>query len=910
MLDSLSDNRASAKHRRLRSWALHGMYLALICGIVLASTLSYRQRVAASRSLAAQLTLNRLGASTQNIRNVVWLSIAAREVSPESDASIGHAREQLTACFSLLRTQIHDVKLSDQLSQTVSSYLTSIDVQHKLIHAGRFEEARRLDFDEISPELEVLQQEIQQAAASEEMLGGAAASKSQAEALSAAFLLLTTVTMVGVRYRMRKQAEEALRKSELQYRLLFDANPLPMWVSEHGTLKFLAVNEAAVRHYGYSKQEFLAMTIAQIRPEEDIPALLRARARPIHGLQEAELWRHLKKDGTVIHVEIVRHDLEFHGTPAELVAAHDVTMKLQSEEALRRAEEKYRTIFENAVLGIFQASLDGRPLAVNPALARMHGYDSPEEFFAEVSNVGAQLFVDSRRMEDLVRAVSETDVVTGAEIEVYRKDRSRKWMSVNLRAVRDPNANLKWLEGTVEDISGRKAAEERVHYLAYYDALTGLPNRALLQDRLTKALASARRRKEKVGLIFIDLDRFKTINDSLGHSFGDLLLRDVAERLKGWARAQDTVARIGGDEFLFVLTALKDVSDAAIAAERIMDVMAPDFVIQGRSFTVTCSAGISMFPNNGSDSETLIKNADAAMYCAKESGRNAFRFFTAEMNAEVVERLTLEHSLRLALDRQELFLMYQPQMEISTGKVVGAEALLRWQHPEIGLVSPDRFIRIAENSGLIIPIGEWVLRTACLQAKAWQDRGLPAIPVSVNISAVQFRQEGFRELIKRTLRDTDLPPHSLELELTESLLLSNSDVIFSVLRELKDMGLKLAIDDFGTGYSSLSYLRQFPVHRLKIDRSFIKDVAVDSDDAAITAAIISMAKSLNLRTIAEGVENDAQMAFLRAHHCDEIQGYFFSKPLTADLATSMLLRSDVLVAEPQTMESAAIPPER
>ena len=381
--------------------------------------------------------------------------------------------------------------------------------------------------------------------------------------------------------------------------------------------------------------------------------------------------------------------------------------------------------------------------------------------------------------------------------------------------------------------------------------------------------------------MFLDLDRFKIINDSLGHTFGDLLLQDVAERLRKWARAQDTVARIGGDEFVIVLTALNDLPDAAVAAKRIMDAMAARFVIQGRTFNVSCSIGISMFPEHGTDSETLIKNADAAMYCAKENGRTVFRFFTEEMNALVVERLTIEHDLRLALENKELFMMYQPQMDMASGKIVGLEALIRWRHPQLGLVPPDRFIRIAENSGLIIPIGEWVLKTACSAARKWQDQGLPAVPIAINVSAVQFRQDGFRELIKKVLSETRLAPQYLELELTESLLLSNGDLTFPVLQELKAMGVKLAIDDFGTGYSSLSYLRQFPVHKLKIDRSFIQNVAVSPDDSSITAAIISLGKSLNLKVIAEGVESEEQMAFLRAHQCDEIQGYYFSKPLTA-----------------------------
>jgi predicted signal transduction protein with EAL and GGDEF domain len=348
------------------------------------------------------------------------------------------------------------------------------------------------------------------------------------------------------------------------------------------------------------------------------------------------------------------------------------------------------------------------------------------------------------------------------------------------------------------------------------------------------------------------------------------------------------VARLGGDEFLIVLTNVKEIADASVAAERFMHAMTAEFVVQGHSLSISCSVGISMFPEHGTDSEILIKNADAAMYSAKESGRNNFRFFTEDMNAQGVERLTLENGLRLALDKKELFLVYQPQVDIVSGKIIGLEALLRWQHPTLGLVPPDKFIRIAENCGLIVPIGEWVLRTACSQARKWQDEGIPAVSVAVNVSAVQFRQEGFCQLIRKVLDETGLSPQHLELELTEGLLLANADVTFSVLQELTDMGLTLAIDDFGNGYSNFTYLRQFRVSKLKIDRSFIRDVAVNPDDAAITTAIISMAKSLNLKVIAEGVEDEAQMSFLRAHQCDEIQGYYFSKPLAVDKVADKL----------------------
>src|ERR1700722_12812863 len=687
----------------------------------------------------------------------------------------------------------------------------------------------------------------------------------------------------------RRRAQDAMAENERRFRSLFDLNTLPTWLFARKSLKFLAVNEAAIRHYGFSRLEFLAMTIADIRPEADIPSLLEGTSKRIHGLQEATTWKHRKKDGAIIEVEIVAHEMDFQGIDAELVAVHDVTERKDGEratnllvEALRQAEEKYRAIFEESVVGIFQVAADGRPLRVNRAFAEIHGYDSPEQLLAEVSNVAFQIFFDPKRGEELGHALDEVGAVCGAEPEVQRRDGTRRFVRSNVRAVRDEGGNLVLREGTVEDITDRKVAEERVQFLAYYDALTGLPNRTLLQDRLEKALAAARRQKNKLALLYLDLDRFKDINDSLGHSVGDLFLQEVAERLKRWGRQQDTVGRLGGDEFLIMLTDAKDIPDAAVAAERLMDAMTTEFVVQGHSLNIGCSIGISIFPEHGADADTLIKNADAAMYSAKANGRNNFRFFTEEMNAQVVERLTLEKSLRLALDKKELFLMYQPQMDMATGKVVGLEALLRWQHPKFGLVPPDRFIRLAENSGLILPIGEWVLRTACSQARTWQEEGFPKVTVAVNVSAIQFRQEGFCRLIRKVLDETGLAPQYLELELTESLLLANADLMLAVVQKLKAMGLTLAIDDFGIGYSSFGYLRQFQVSKLKIDRSFIRDVAVNPDDAAITAAIISMAKSLKLRVIAEGVETEEQMSFLRAHHCDEIQGYYFSKPLTAD----------------------------
>ncbi len=946
-----------------------------------------------------------------------------------------------------------------------------------------------------------------------------------------ALVFMTFAVRAMVVQHRQGQSKESLRRSEIEYRLLFDNNPLPMWVFERKTLKFLAVNEAASRQYGFSRREFLAMTIADIRPEEDIPVLSRAIANPIHGLQEAALWRHRKKNGTIIDVEIVGHDLCFHGIEAELIAARDVTDRKRAEETV----QKLASIVEFSTDAIIGKTLDGVITSWNRAAEKMYGYTSTEVIGRDLSLlassetqaeirfilerirsgqsiehletkrltktgsivdvslsisplkdaagrvIGAstitrditlrklsekQLKLQSAALEAAASAIVITDfqgtiqwanhaftTLTGYSVEEVlgknprllnsglqprtyyadlwstvssgkvwhgelinrRKDgttyieemtitplaenvghatwthfiaikqditerkRAEKELRLTQFSVERASDSIFWsnsqghfvyvnkaacdslgysreellclsvpdlkphlpkeedwptfwedlkrrgsitFEGQntskqgrvfpvectanylefdgqeysfvfVRDITDRKVAEERVQFLALYDALTGLPNRTLLQDRLAKALAAARRQERKVALLFLDLDGFKDVNDSLGHSVGDLLLQEVAERLKTFGREQDTVARLGGDEFLITVTNVKDVPDAAVAAERLMDAMAAGFVIQGHSLSIGCCIGISIFPEHGANSEMLIKNADAAMYVAKADGRNNFRFFTEDMNGQVRERLALEHSLRLALPQNELFLMYQPQMDIATGRITGLEALLRWQHPNLGLVPPDKFIRIAENCGVIVAIGEWVLRTACSQARKWQEEGLPAVTVAVNVSAVQFRQEGFCALVRRVLHETGLAPQYLELELTESLLLANAELMLSVVQELKAMGLTLAIDDFGTGYSSFAYLRQFQIDKLKIDRSFIRDVAVNRDDAAITAAIISMARSLRLKVIAEGVEDEAQMSFLRGKQCDEIQGYYFSKPLTAAETADTLRRTAV-----------------
>jgi diguanylate cyclase (GGDEF)-like protein/PAS domain S-box-containing protein len=429
------------------------------------------------------------------------------------------------------------------------------------------------------------------------------------------------------------------------------------------------------------------------------------------------------------------------------------------------------------------------------------------------------------------------------------------------------------------DVSAARALSLQMIHTAQHDALTGLPNRTLLNDRVSQAIAFARRHLKQVAVLFLDVDGFKHINDSLGHPTGDKLLQSIARRLVDCARGSDTVSRQGGDEFVVLLSEMAHSEDAAIAARRMLQAVAGAHAIDGHELHVTTSIGVSVFPDDGVDAETLIKNADTAMYQAKENGRQNYQFFKPAMNARAVERQAIEEGLRHALQRDEFSLHYQPKINFRTGAIAGAEALIRWTHPTRGPVSPAQFIPVAEDCGLILPIGNWVLRRACEQARAWVDAGLPAATMAVNVSAREFRDESFLEGLFAILRETGLDPRALEIELTESVLMKHSESAASILRNLRQRGVQVAVDDFGTGYSSLSYLQKFPIDALKIDQSFVAQIATNGDDASIVTAVISMARSLKLRVVAEGVETLEQLSFLRARECDEAQGYYFSRPV-------------------------------
>jgi diguanylate cyclase (GGDEF)-like protein/PAS domain S-box-containing protein len=557
----------------------------------------------------------------------------------------------------------------------------------------------------------------------------------------------------------------------------------------------------------------------------------------------------------------------------------DITDLKRVEEQLRRSEARFRDFAEAAGEFVWETDTEQRYTFLSPKVRNVLEYAD-----AELIGRRASELMPEGEAERVAQWLEENTEPDGAFRDLEHKLLTRSgatvWITVNAVGVRDAAGQFVGHRGTVRDVTDRKHAEERISHLATRDPLTGLPNRLLLHDRLEQALVNARRSRESVALMFLDLDRFKNINDSLGHHVGDLLLKEVAARVQGCLRKGDTLSRLGGDEFVVTVEGLQHAEDAAQVARKILNSLAQPMDIAGNTLTTSCSVGISIFPADGDDSATLMKNADTAMYHAKEKGRRNYQFFSREMNIRAVERHDLETALRLALDRDEFVLHYQPQVDIASSRVIGVEALLRWQHPRKGLVAPSMFIDVAEETGLIEAIGLWALRAACDQNKRWQEAGLPPLRMAVNISARQFDQpREFAKSVHRILATTGLDPCWLELEMTESVLWKTADESIQVLRKLGKNGTHIAVDDFGTGYSSLAYLKQLPIHTLKIDRSFVRELGSNKESDVIVATIIGMAHSLNLSVTAEGVDNLAQLAMLKRLGCDEHQGFLFSKPL-------------------------------
>jgi len=553
--------------------------------------------------------------------------------------------------------------------------------------------------------------------------------------------------------------------------------------------------------------------------------------------------------------------------------------RLAAEAALRESETRFRDFADAAGEYVWEADTHGRFTYVSSRVQSVWGY-SDQELIGHGSSDFMPRGEADRVREWLQQHMQSDGSYRDLEHRILTKQGEMRWLLVNCVAIHDEHGRPAGYRGTGRDITDRKSAEARISYLATRDPLTELPNRVLFNDRLEQGIVAARRSGQSLALMFIDLDRFKNINDSLGHEVGDLLLKEVGARMQDCIRKGDTLSRLGGDEFVVTLEGLQQAEDAAQVAAKIIKALARPFEIAGYTLNTSCSIGISIFPEDADDDRTLMKNADTAMYHAKEKGRNNYQFFSPEMNVRAVERHSLETALRSALERNEFALHYQPQVDLRSGKVVGAEALLRWHHPERGLLAPATFIAVAEESGLIEPIGQWVLRSACQRAKAWQEAGYPPLKIAVNISARQLnRPREFSRGLSRILSTTGLDPRYLELEMTESLLLHNADENIAMLRKLGHDGVRIAVDDFGTGYSSLAYLRQLPIDTLKIDRSFVRDLESDPEDAAIIHAIVAMAHSLGLLVTAEGVETRTQLEALARIGCDEYQGYLFSKPL-------------------------------
>ncbi|HEX2531075.1 MAG TPA: EAL domain-containing protein [Burkholderiaceae bacterium] len=670
------------------------------------------------------------------------------------------------------------------------------------------------------------------------------------------------------------QSDAALCESEYKFRTFVEQSLVGLYVVQDDRIVYANHKSAELLDYKHA-EELLGMPVERLTAPEDLSMLQENLRRRLSGEVKSVRYRYraLRRDGQRVWLDVYGSVCEYEGRPAVIGVALDITQQVEFEHQSRLATR----VFEAASEGIVITDAASHIEAVNPAFTRITGYENTET----VGKVAHMLNGQAAHKRDMLAQLTQHGHWQG-EMRDRRKNGEwyPAWLSIS--TVRDADGRITNYVGVFTDNTRRKEAEMRLQFLATHDSLTGMLNRNGMMMRFVGELESARLHGRRLALLFIDLDRFKTVNDTLGHVAGDQLLVAAAERMQQHIKEQDIAARLGGDEFTVLLEDPAASGAAGKLAERLIAAMAQPFIIDDQEMFVTASIGIACYPADGHDAATLLKNADVAMYRAKERGRNTFRFFTSDMNVRAFEQLVLENSLRRALERGEFELHYQPQFSTATGRIVGAEALIRWRHPELGLVLPDTFIAMAEQNGLIVPIGAWAMREACRQGKAWHDAGLCFGRIAVNLSARQFMSGDLLDTIREALDQSGLPPSMLELEITESTIMHNPPEAIVVLNRIREMGVALSIDDFGTGYSSLASLKQYPIDNLKIDRSFVTGIPHDPDDVAITEAIIAVAHKMRLKVVAEGVETGEQAEFLRAVGCDVAQGYFLGRPMPPD----------------------------
>jgi diguanylate cyclase (GGDEF)-like protein/PAS domain S-box-containing protein len=670
--------------------------------------------------------------------------------------------------------------------------------------------------------------------------------------------------------------------SQGSFRQLLDAMPLPAWVFDVETLRFLEVNHAAVTQYRYSRAEFLQRTIAEIRPEEDLPALLDEIAdvrRARHGT--SRLWRHKRADGSLIDVQIWDAPITYLNRLAKVIVANDVTLLRRLSDTLQAREEQLREAQILARMGSWELDVATATLAWSHGLPAILGFgadepSTPADLFASVhpsdrSALHEQL---SRTVEQYESGAGDFRLLVGG---------AERWIQTRTRVVDDGTGHPARIHGVCQDVTGQKLLEASLTRRALHDSLTDLPNRVLFMNRLEHAAARLQRHPDAmVAVLFVDLDRFKSINDSLGHAAGDLVVVELAQRLRGAMRLGDTVARLGGDEFAILCEDVHREDDVSVLAARLLRVVSEPAIVDGKPVVTTASIGIAMATGAAASPDTLLREADSAMYQAKQAGRDRYEVFDHEARERTAARRQRADELALAIRDGQLRLFFQPAIQLDDESLLGVEALVRWQHPHWGLVGPSEFISVAEDSGLIVELGAWVLEEACRQIAAWDASGMqPALDISVNVSARQLTNGDLVDVVADALTSSGIDPGRLCLEITESVLMEDVSSSIEALRALKSLGIRLAVDDFGTGYSSLSYLRRFPIDIVKIDRSFVADLSVDAAADAVVAAIVNLSHALGLTVVAEGVETHEQLVALRALRCDLAQGFYWSRPLPA-----------------------------